>query len=96
MASRLLGLWLGVCRETPLKGTLHSFDQPLNVLDDNPSSTFVQQPSGQKTIFWIDAPGHGYTLATAEPWYFKLVVSPGAKLDTTNSKAALGTASTNF
>ncbi len=29
-------------------------------------------------------------------WYLKLVVSPGAVLDTTNSQANFGSASTNF
>ena len=27
----------------------------------------VQQPAGQKEIFWIDAPGHRYTYGTNEP-----------------------------
>lgn len=104
-------------------GVLHSFDQTLNVSNDNPSSSFVQQPTGKKVIFWIDAPGHGYNLATAQPidsltqvqnftstvcstvtpsacysqnWYLKLVIKPGKILDTANSKAAFGSASTNF
>jgi hypothetical protein len=105
------------------QGVLHAFDDPLNVTNDNPSSSFVQQPAGQKAIFWIDAPGHRYTYGANQPidsltqvenftskgcstvntslcfpvtWYLKLVVNPGAVLDTTNSKADFGSASTNF
>jgi hypothetical protein len=48
-------------------GVLHSFDQSLGMPDDNPGSGFVQQTAGQKVVFWIDAPGHGYNLATAQP-----------------------------
>jgi len=114
---RLKGNW----KDT--QGTLHPFDDPLNVSNDNPNSAFVQQTSGTTVIFWIDAPGHLYTYATNEPidsltqvqnftsaicstvntalcfpvsWYLKLVVSPGAVLDTTNSQANFGSASTNF
>jgi hypothetical protein len=105
------------------QGILHAFDDPLNMPNDNPSSSFVQQPAGQTAIFWIDAPGHRYTYGVNEPidsltqvenftstvcstvntsacfsatWYLKLVVKPGAVLDTTNSQAAFGSASTNF
>jgi hypothetical protein len=42
-------------------GNLHSFSYNQNVSNDDPSSQAVQQPAGQKTIFWIDAPGHYYT-----------------------------------
>ena len=116
-AGRKKGFW----KDT--SGVLHSFDDTLNVPNDNPDSSFVQQPAGQKAIFWIDAPGHTYQLPSAGPvdsmtqvqnftstvcstantsncfnvnWYFKLVVKPGAVLDTTNSAAGLGSASTNF
>jgi hypothetical protein len=105
------------------QGTLHAFDDTLNVSNDNPSSNFLQQTAGTTVIFWIDAPGHRYTYGTNQPidsmtqvenftstvcstlntsacfpvtWYLKLVVNPGAVLDTTNSQAAFGSASTNF
>jgi hypothetical protein len=105
------------------QGILHAFDDSLNVPNDNPSSSFVQQPAGQKAIFWIDAPGYRYTRQVGEPidsltqvqnftstvcskvvttacfpvaWYLKLVVTPGAVLDSVNTKAAFGSASTNF
>jgi hypothetical protein len=42
------------------QGVLHAFDDSLSVPNDNPGAQFVQQPSGQKVIFWIDAPGYGY------------------------------------
>jgi hypothetical protein len=48
-------------------GTLHAFDDTLNVSNDNPSSAFVQQTSGTTVIFWIDAPGHRYTYGTNQP-----------------------------
>ena len=104
-------------------GHLQSFDISLSVPNDNPSSSFVQQPSGQNIIFWLDAPGHSYSLpgfglidsmtqvqnfvalvcsktvagdCSTVSWYFKLMVGPGAQLDTANSQAGLGSASTNF
>jgi len=104
-------------------GALHGFSidvsAPCPSPCDGPSSSFLQKTAGQKNIFYIDGPGHGYLLQTAEPidsmtqvqnftakvcstlststcfsqqWFFKLVVKPGAILDTTNSTAALGTA----
>jgi len=39
-------------------GNLLSFDDSLNVPTDDPDPSFVQQTAGQKSIFWIDAPGH--------------------------------------
>ena len=36
------------------------------------------------------------SVCTTTNWYLKLVVNPGARLDTTNSVAALGSTSTNF
>ena len=45
-------------------GVLHSFDETLNMPNDNPDSHFVQQTAGQKIIFWIDGPGHGLNLST--------------------------------
>ena len=44
----------------PTSGQLQSFDDNLNVPNDSPAASFVQRPSGQKTIFYIDAPGHTY------------------------------------
>jgi hypothetical protein len=38
-----------------------SFDEPLSFPDDAPAPAFLQQIPGQKTIFWIDAPGHRIT-----------------------------------
>jgi len=103
-------------------GNLVPFDISLNVPDDGPGSGFVQQPSGQKIMFFIDGPGHIYQLngqpidsitqvenftiktcslvttgvCTITNWYFKLVVNPGAVLDTANSVAAIGIAATAF
>lgn len=104
-------------------GVLHSFNDPLSVSDDGPDSGFVQQPSGQKAIYWIDGPGFFHNYINGSPidsvtqvqdftttfcstvsqndcksinWYLKVVVKPGAQLDTTNTKAALGALSTNF
>lgn len=45
------GFWKGST------GTLHSFSTPISAPNDNPPSSFLQQPSGQKTIFWLDSPG---------------------------------------
>jgi hypothetical protein len=95
---------------------LQSFSYQQNVGNDDPGSAFVQQPAGQTTIFWIDAPGHTYkyngyqidSMASTEDltskvystrvavvcasvsWYVRIVVDPGAVLDTSNSKAGLG------
>jgi hypothetical protein len=38
-------------------GVLQPFDDPINNPADNPSSTFLQAPSGQKVLFYIDTPG---------------------------------------
>jgi hypothetical protein len=103
-------------------GVLQSFDDSLNVSDDGPSSSFLQQPSGQEKIYWIDGPGYRYTRSgysidsmtqvqnfttqfcstttqndcSSTNWYVKLVVKSGGVLDTTNSQANTGSASTNF
>lgn len=47
--------------------TLHNFDDPLNVPNDNPSSSAVLRVSGQKLVFWIDDPGHFYTYTNGFP-----------------------------
>jgi hypothetical protein len=39
-------------------GNLVAFDDQTAQADDTPESSFVQQTAGQKTIFWIDGPGH--------------------------------------
>lgn len=41
-------------------GALQPFDDDLTLPNDDPVSGFVQQPSGQKTIYVIDGPGHTY------------------------------------
>jgi hypothetical protein len=114
---RKKGFW------SDLSGNLHPFDVALNVPNDDPPAGVLQQPPGDKTIFWIDAPGHGYnfgflksvdsmiqvqnfTSSVCNPkqpksciavdWFLKLVITPGHILDTVNSKAGLGTASTDF
>ncbi|MGO9323783.1 MAG: IPT/TIG domain-containing protein [Terracidiphilus sp.] len=38
-------------------GNLTSFSIQLNVPNDGPQFVYLQQPSGQKTIYWIDGPG---------------------------------------
>ena len=50
----------GVVKTT--QGKSVAFDSPLNKPDDKPDSSFLQQNSGEKTLFWIDAPGHAYKL----------------------------------
>jgi len=104
-------------------GVLRSFGGPISMPIDTPDPPFIQQPSGQKIIFWIDGPGHfrrddngqlidsvtqvenftsticsTVTAGTcfSRKWHFKLVVNPGAQLDTTNSKAGYGSLSTHF
>jgi hypothetical protein len=101
-------------------GTLHTFSQPQVATEDDPSSTFVQNTSGTKNIFWLDSPGVTNTANSGQPidsmtfiqnfsgqvcstvltticsptvtWYVKIIITPGGHLDTTNSTAALGTA----
>lgn len=102
-------------------GNLQSFDDTLNHPDDGPDPAFLQQPSGQTTIFWIDGPGYGKEYTNGDPidsvtqvenftttfcsttvttdcsskqWYVKIVVKPGAQLDTADSAAGYGSVST--
>jgi hypothetical protein len=104
-------------------GNLQSFDDSLNVPNDGPDSSFLQQPSGQNTIYFIDGPGYGHEYNNGDlidsitqvqnftdkycsttksndcytiTWFLKLVVDPGAKLDTAKTQAGLGSTSTNF
>ena len=103
-------------------GSSVDFDSPLKEPDDAPTSNNVQQNSGEKKLFWIDAPGHLKATDTATfdsvvqvqnfvskicsktssktcaevKWFLKLVVKPGGKLDTKNSKAGKGTESTKL
>jgi hypothetical protein len=117
MTLRKKGFW------SDLGDNLHSFDISENHPKDGPESFALQQPAGQKTIFWIDDPGHGKSLSFLKAidsitqiqnftsticskqnasvcinvqWFVKLVVKPGEKLDRQQSKAGLGTLSTNF
>lgn len=103
-------------------GVLQWYDYTINQPDDDPESKFLQQPAGQTTIYWLDAPGHyttydGYPIdsmtevenftttfcsttvtndCTAIQWYIKIMVTTGANLDTRDSTAGYGSASTNF
>jgi len=103
-------------------GNLTAFDDPTPLGDDTPSASFIQQPSGQTVLFWIDAPGHRTnrlsvpidsmtevenitstvcnrvmpTVCSSVNWYVKLIVNPGAVLDTTSSTAGLGSLPLNF
>ena len=104
-------------------GTLHSFDDQLSSPNDGPDSSFLQQPSGQQTIYFIDGPGYGHEYSNGDlidsltqvqnftdkycsttstndcftiTWFLKLVVDPGAQLDTSKTQAGLGSTSTNF
>ena len=48
------------------RGIIHSFDFMFGKRPDGPPSSVLQQNPGEKTIFWIDAPGHEYTIGAGE------------------------------
>jgi len=110
------------------KNNLQPFSCSASNPNDGPKSGFLQQPAGQKSIFYLDGSGpfHGtnpsnqcqigtspvdsitdvlnfqvtfsskVTPLIQTTYYVKIVVSPGGKLDTTNSTANYGNISLNF
>lgn len=63
-----------------------------NLLPAEPIDSLTQVLNFTSTVCSTVTPSACYS----QNWYFKLVVKPGKVLDTVNSKAALGSASTNF
>jgi hypothetical protein len=63
----LTGLTKGFYKDT--NGNLQPFSTSTNkpAPQDNPPATVLQRVSGQKAIFWIDAPGRGTLFAQGEP-----------------------------
>jgi hypothetical protein len=49
-------------RRLRILGTNPQTDDTLNDPNDDPDPTFVQKPSGQTQVFWLDAPGHTKTV----------------------------------
>jgi hypothetical protein len=56
---------------------MHPFGRSNPAIPDNPDSQFVQKTRGQKSLYWIDAPGHLYYLDSP---------SDAEKIDSLNQK----------
>jgi len=50
-------------------GVVQSFDDLTTNTPDGPESDFLQKPSGQTTIYWIDGPGPRKTYGASGPIY---------------------------
>ncbi len=59
--SHWVGQWIDA------NGGAHSFSCSSNNPSDGPEPQFLQKPSGQKDIFWIDGPGQPHTADPSNP-----------------------------